>query len=698
MTSTPTPPTSTSLRRKTRFTLLSLSGAILLLTAICYSLIDWYHLRADFQANLASRAQIVGANSAAPLAAGDLPTVQLALESLRSQPDIAAAVITNLEGRQIAQYPAEISPPAGDASREFRAALIDSGRVVGFVTLYSNRDAWQSLLLERLMLSGLLFATLFGLAFVVAGRLQRNLTQPLLKLVRTTGAIVAEGEFERRVEKPSEDEIGELATDINTMLEQIQQREVDISRHREELERTVEERTRKLTAMTEELRRQAYHDSLTDLANRTTFDESLKLAIYRAERYQSSVAVLFLDLDRFKVINDTLGHAIGDKLLIEVGNSLKKNLRQSDLLARFGGDEFAVLSTDISNDEEATEIAHRLIAALDQTFNLEGFELHISTSIGVSLFPRDGDSAEKLLKNADAAMYRAKELGRNRFQFFSAEMNDKAERRMKLELKLREAIKNEAFEVFYQPIWNLALKQVHGVEALLRWHDPEEGNIAPAEFIPLAEECGLISSVDEWVLRRACHQVSEWLAETGFALNLSVNLSPREFIHNDLKDVVTRVLESSQLPPSQLELDISENLLGPSAKEVVNVLEDVQKLGVRIAIDDFGTAYSSFSRLRRLPLNTLKIDGSFIKDIGSGTDGDAVIKTIISLASFMELNVVAEGVELVNQLSFLEKNGCHLVQGYFFAEPVSAAEMGRLLSEGGLESVFSEQYALLKAI
>jgi diguanylate cyclase (GGDEF)-like protein/PAS domain S-box-containing protein len=431
----------------------------------------------------------------------------------------------------------------------------------------------------------------------------------------------------------------------------------------------------------EQIKHLAYHDALTGLPNRLLFKDRLTVALSHAQRDQSHLAVLFLDLDRFKVINDSLGHNIGDQLLQAVAARVASCVRDSDTVARLGGDEFTVLLPRLKRSEDAAPIAQKIIEAIRHPFHLEGREFFTTTSIGISLFPEDGTDAEHLIKNADTAMYQAKELGRDNYQLFNAIVNEKALQRIMLEHGLRKALFNEELEVHYQPIFDLRHSRITGMEALLRWRHPQVGSISPATFIPIAEATGVMIPIGIWALRAACKQAKAW-HDAGFqSLSLAVNLSVTQLQQHDLVQVVRETLEETGLPPRMLELEITESSAMQSPETSVRTLFDLKKLGIRISLDDFGTGHSSLSYLKRFPIDTLKIDQSFVRDINSDPDTAAIVTAIIAMAHSLRLKVIAEGVEFTDQLNFLRAHGCDQMQGYLIKPPVSGEEFLAFIRE-----------------
>jgi diguanylate cyclase (GGDEF)-like protein len=448
-------------------------------------------------------------------------------------------------------------------------------------------------------------------------------------------------------------------------------------RHENHLEELVRQRTAELNHL-------AYHDALTDLPNRILFEDRLTQALILAERNRQPLGMLFLSLDRFKKVHDTLGRAIGDRLLQKVAERLRSNAHKGETVARFEGDEFALLLTQIggTEDEDVVEVIFQINESLKLPFVIDDHELFITVSIGISLYPDDGADAPTLLKNADAALNRAREQGENNYQFYTADMNAKAMKRLTLENSLRRALERSEFEVYYQPVLDINTRKIVGMEALVRWHHPELGLVQPAEFIPLAEDTGMIVPIGEWVLRTACAQNKSWQA-AGFApLSLAVNLSVRQFQQQNLSEVIARILQETGLNAHDLELELTESSIMKNAESAVRTLGELKAMGVKIAIDDFGTGYSSLGYLKRLPIDTLKIDRSFVCDVTTDPDDAALVMAIITLAHNLRLKVIAEGVDSEEQLRFLHLLRCDEWQGYLFSKPLPVEAFEELLSQG----------------
>ena len=426
----------------------------------------------------------------------------------------------------------------------------------------------------------------------------------------------------------------------------------------------------------------AQFDALTSLPNRNLFQDRLTQAMALARRNDWPMAVLFIDLDRFKLVNDTLGHGAGDKLLKEAAERLGSCIRSSDTVGRLGGDEFAAILCELDKTGDAGVVAQKIIDAFRQPFDLEGKETYVTASVGVALYPADSDSAEALVVNADAAMYRAKEEGRNNYQYFTRDMNERALQRVHMEAALRRALEREEFRLYYQPKAELVTGKICGFEALLRWQHPDKGMILPGDFIPVLEETGLIVQVGDWVLRTACVQIKAWQKADLKVPPISVNLSARQFEQKNLKGAVRQILRETKVDPSLIEFEITESLLMNDPEGAARTLHSLSESGVKLSMDDFGTGYSSLGYLKRFPIDTLKIDRTFVRDISTDADDATLTRAIINLAQNLRLKVVAEGVETEAQLAFLCANGCDEMQGYFFARPAAAEDCERMLREG----------------
>ena len=435
-------------------------------------------------------------------------------------------------------------------------------------------------------------------------------------------------------------------------------------------------------SMSLQMTHSAHHDFLTDLPNRLLLNDRLTHAIALASRYRHKLAVLFLDLDSFKHINDSLGHAIGDKLLQAIGERLLSAVRKSDTVSRQGGDEFVVVLSSIARSEDADLSVTKMIAAAIAPYSIDQHDLHVSVSVGISIYPDDGADAEALIQNADNAMYQAKEQGSNNYRFFKEGMNVQAVRRQSLEASLRRAVERHEFVLHYQPKINLKSGQITGVEALIRWNHPERGPIPPAEFIPIAERCGLIVPIGRWVLRQACMQARKWQGAALPQIRMAVNISSVEFRDKNFLENLRATLAETGLDPRHLELELTETVLMQHVESTAFVLGELRALGVHLAVDDFGTGYSSLSYLSQFRIDSLKIDKSFVQEINSGCEDAPIISAVINMGRGLKQRVIAEGVETQEQLTFLQSRGCEEGQGFYFSCPVVAEEFAKLLETG----------------
>ena len=423
----------------------------------------------------------------------------------------------------------------------------------------------------------------------------------------------------------------------------------------------------------------ASHDSLTGLPNRDMFNRLLHATMEAAEQRQSQFALLFIDLDRFKIINDSLGHVAGDALLVEIAARLRNHLRSSDIVARLGGDEFVVILEHAADRRDIEAIAGKLLEAVSASVQLSGLECHTTASIGVAMYPDHGSDVHTLIKNADMAMYRAKEDGKNNFRFFAKTVKMPSIERLTLENCLRQALVRDEFSMHYQPKVDLETGQITGVEALLRWTHPEHGMLPPAHFIPLAEETGLIVPIGRWALQQACAQNMAWQRRGLRPVSMAVNLSPRQFVDGDLLQGIDEALAASGMSPVLLQIEVTESMMMRNVSRAIKVLDAIQSRGIRIAIDDFGTGYSSMSLMKQFPIDTIKIDRSFVRDLADNTEDQAIAQAIISMGRALGMTIVAEGVETIEQQNFLHANGCDEMQGYLFSRPLPPDQLAELL-------------------
>jgi len=583
--------------------------------------------------------------------------------------------------RQIV-VPIKIGTP--DSSKPAVGAVILEYTLIREELLAEERNNMYLVCALGIVVVGLV--TFFGLGIA------KRIARPLQDLKQGAQRVAAQ-DYEARVSITSHDEIGLLGAAFNKMAEDLSVSHSEIVAQKLELESRVAQRTLELHESNAHLREEvgqhklvaeraeylAFYDSLTSLPNRSLFSKILNQAISVGHRNKEQLAVLFVDLDRFKNINDTLGHEAGDQLLKEVGRRMKGCLRVSDTIARLGGDEFVILLLAVHEAADVERVAQKVLAATSKSFVTHGQEFRVTASIGASMYPNDGDDEQSLMKNADIAMYQAKEAGKNHFQFYSEQMNMHSFERLALESSLRRALEHEEFQLHYQPKIDAKTGAIVGVEALLRWLHPELGMVAPSNFIPVAEETGLIVPIGKWVLETACAENVRW-QESGLPhINMAVNLSGRQFSDEGLLGDVKTVLRETGMAPELLELEITESALMHDFGRAIGTLKAFRALGVRLAIDDFGTGYSSLSNLRQFPVDTIKIDGSFVRELSDAGDDQGIVEAIIAMGRALSLTVIAEGVETKPQADFLRARGCDEFQGYYFSRPVTAETIVKLL-------------------
>lgn len=620
-----------------------LGSLFLLIASLVLIAAEYLSLRASLLSDIAVQASIIGANSTAALAFRDRDAASETLAALRVSDHIERAVIVDRHYSIQAAYErnsqaqAENGPGAVFDAHEFFPEGISGERKERFTAghLYLVRP-----IADQNRLLGYIF-------------IQARLRPLYERLVAFLGAVL--------IALPVFGALGFALVVVGRLRGQVSRAQ-------------------------QKLYRLAYVDPVTQLPNRNVFNQRLQQSLARLHRQPGRLGLLFLDLDNFKFINDTFGHPAGDRLLHEVTRRLSGQLRESDLLCRLGGDEFAVILEDIGGQWAAADTARRLLDILAPPFRIENRDIYVSTSIGIGLYPEDGTDMRSLLKNADSAMYHAKEQGRNNFQFFSEELNRRTRRRLELETDLRRALEREEFRLLYQPIVDLKTQAVTAVEALIRWQSPE-GLVGPGEFIPVAEETGLILPIGQWVLREASGQLVAWHRSGLEGLSVTVNLSGRQFRDAGLGRQVAAILADTGVPPEFLWLEITETTL--MAESALGNLDELTRLGVRFAVDDFGTGYSSLSYLKKLPIGKLKIDRSFIRDIPEDADDMAITEAILAMARSLRLETVAEGAETAEQMEFLRGHGCDAVQGFYISRPVEAEEIERLVRGGEARSRFA---------
>lgn len=543
--------------------------------------------------------------------------------------------------------------------------LVDT-HVVGYVRMISTMDS-INIQIDALLNRGLMYILI---AIITGGAIGwfivRNLTHQLNVLL-LAAIQVAKGNYEIQLPTfKNNDDISNMGRAFSLMID-------SIHKHISELSSEIMKR-KEIEAV---LDYKANYDSLTHLPNRVLFLDRLDHAIDNAKRQNKQMAVMLIDLDRFKEINDSLGHEIGDKLLILVSKMMRESLRETDTVSRLGGDEFMIILEDIEQLEVVGQVASNIISILQSPLDIDEHRLYISCSIGICIYPLNGEDAQSLMRNADSAMYKAKDEGRNTYQYYTQELTDKALRRVSLESNLRRGIKKEEFVVYFQPKVHGITDELIGMEALVRWQDPTLGMISPAEFIPLAEETGLIIAIDQLVMKQAISQIVQWRNEGLNPGILSLNLAMKQLWKQDFFETIRTLLEESGCQPQWIELEITEGEIMKNPTKAIGILKQLSSYGIRLAIDDFGTGYSSLAYLKRLPVDILKIDQSFVRDIPHDEEDVAIVLAVIALANSMNLEVIAEGVETIEQKNLLVENGCPHIQGYFYSRPISSTDMSQ---------------------
>jgi diguanylate cyclase len=678
-----------SIRRKLMALIMATCGVILLATTVVFVIKETSALISEQRKNLASLADILGKNVSAALTFNDPQSALDTMNSLSVKSDILAAYVLKADTTVFSRYLApgvkkdtlpfeQLGPDATPVTcnnllRQIKSdnnrlvqlfdkvnlvspVLLDN-QTIGTVVLFADMRELRTRLVGTLLATLLILGLAAVAAYLLSMRLQGIISDPILELADTMRQVSETKDFALRVNKPGNDEIGRLYDGFNEMLQEIEERNLVLRQRQEHLQEL------------------AHFDTLTRLPNRVLFHDRLQQSMNLSLRTNQIIAVMFLDLDRFKDINDTLGHRIGDLLLQQVADRMGLVLRDCDTVARLGGDEFTIFTQDIKTDRNACRVAQKLLDLFEIPYNLEGQQVYVTCSIGLTLFPADGNSMDELLMNADIAMYHAKADGKNTYRLYASEMNQQASERVALQTDLRKALDLDQLYLQYQPKFDANSSRIIGVEALLRWQHPERGLIPPTRFIPLAEESGNIIGITEWVLKTACHQAKLWYDAGYENISVAVNLSAYSLKRNNAPAMVQQTLEETGLPAHLLELELTESMLIENDQQAEETLLALKLLGVNISIDDFGTGYSSLSYLHRFPIDALKIDRSFIWNMHRSENDMAIVVAIIAMGHGLKLQVIAEGVETDEQLSALKQYGCETIQGYLMGRPVGAEEV-----------------------
>lgn len=667
-----------SLRGKLTFIITLTSCLVLILTFIAIIVLQWISLRNDLLQDTQVLSRGIGENCAAAMIFNDQQAATLALEPLSATPHIVGARLFNKKQEVFAEFYQDL---ARDSSVDplktaiilrqghtFSSTYLDvfepviyQGEMLGQLMIRVDLAKENNILIHYVWIGLAVFFLYSLLAFLLANSFQRLISEPIKSLALSMRTISQEKNYSHRVQNGSQDELGSLFDSFNEMLSEIEIRDQELLDSKVHLEH------------------QAHHDPLTKLANRLLFHARLEHSLARAKRVKSRLAVLYIDLDRFKNINDSLGHDFGDKVLCAVSERMKSLVREADTLARLGGDEFVIVLEQLRRNDDVGRYVEKLLRELAQTIKISDQKLHVTASIGISLYPDNADDVDSLMQTADIAMYQAKNKGSNLYQFYSADMNSNTRESLLLENQLRSALKNKQLTLYYQPQIELKTGHLIGFEALIRWNHPDLGVVSPLDFIPLAEASGLIVPIGEWVLYTACKQMKKIQEQWQLPLRMAVNISPRQFLHPSLVQTVAEVLYRTKLKPGSLELEITESMVMGNVEQSIGKMNEFNKMGVELAIDDFGTGYSSLEYLKKFPISKLKIDQSFVRELGVDANDTAIVNSVIALSKSMGLEVIAEGIETIEQLDLLKEEGCDQGQGYLFSKPLPETALPSLL-------------------
>ena len=658
------------------------SGIVIFLAGVLLLALQAYLSGMALLEQARTEAAVVGNNISAAIIFKDHASAKEILGTLKAFDDVAHASVFDAEQNifsdyaKAAQHDMRTDTQGGLRGNAYDFSLhrlrvshpIDyEGKAIGTVHIDTDlastyrRIGWYALSISLIMLACL------TIAHMVLRRLQQFVTAPLHALAQTSTAISEQGDVSLRATVDASEDLGMLAKAFNAMLDRIEKREI-------ELECEIEERKR----VEVKLDRLAHFDSVTGLHNRYFFHDRLGSAIAQAQALHQRIFVMFLDLDNFKAVNDTLGHDVGDELLRVVAQRLRDAVPSGDTVARLGGDEFAIILENVADGVTGETVAKRCIDALSRMVRINGNEIYISGSIGLSSCPDDAVDINALLKFADTAMYYAKNAGKNTYRVFNSSMQGEAQKRFAMNGNLRRALERDQFVLQYQPQIDLVTGQIFGVEALIRWAHPDLGLISPMEFIPLAEETGLIVPIGAWVLKSACLQLKAWHDEGYTQLHMAVNLSARQLAEDTFVESVLDIVRTTGANPRMLELELTESMLMDAGEAFIAKLDTLRQAGIMLAIDDFGTGYSSMSYLKRFPINTIKVDRSFVRDLPDSAQDKAITKAIISMAHSLQMRVIAEGIETDRQEVVLSADGCNSGQGYLYSPPVNADEISKL--------------------
>ena len=664
--------------KKLRFMAISVAVIAVFMSMISVLMYQYYSEKNILKNQAETFSKILADNIAPAILFEDLDNITQTLKSLKYQENIIQVHVMDKEWKVMQSYMQDgiaLKNTKIIASLKSKKFLWRDNKLftivpiavdtewIGSLIVVSSFNQYNAKLLKELWLILIIVILSIWFTLKFTGSLNRAILFPISDLNENINNILETQNLTNHVTVFNNDEIGKLGKNFNLMINELSNMQNQLIDQKDIAEY------------------KAHHDGLTLLPNRSSFTERLNQVISRAKRNKEYFAVFFMDLDHFKQINDSMGHDAGDEVLKIFAERIKYAIRTEDIVARMGGDEFTVILENLNSVQSPTIVAEKILKVMQEPLEVNGQQLYLTTSIGITIYPDDGNDTLTLIKNADAAMYKAKNDGRNKYQFYNVEMTDIAYARVILETQLREAIKKEEFVVYFQPQINIVTNELIGMEALIRWNHPHKGILSPDYFLPLAKETGLIVAIDRWVMKTAMHQMREWHdigLTTGY---LSLNLSVGHLIRKDFIVQFKELLKESACEEKHIQVEITEDEVMEDPEYAVTVLQQMNNMGISLAIDDFGTGYSSLSYLKRLPIDTIKIDRSFIDDIPFDEDDVAITKAIIALCDSLNLKVIAEGVENKEQKDFLLENGCHNIQGYLYAMPMPAEVMKNFLRD-----------------
>lgn len=672
-----------TLRGKVQIVILATTTLVLLLLFVVQAVLQYLDLRHSTLQEGRLLAEVVSERSAAALRADDPVAAKDVLARFSAESKITCGQIFDHNDELFASYGQDLNSDyhqqfrqdtTADYHHQFyfdhmcmhRPILADGARL-GTLIIQTSLVDMKASMVRFTTTWGVTIFIAWLVSFLLSRKFRDVISEPVEKLAGAMKTVSEKQSYGLRIDTDGSDELSQLTDRFNEMLEQIELRDSELIQHRDRMDHL------------------AHHDSLTGLPNRLLFNDRLKQAIQRAERARRPLALVFIDLDRFKNINDTLGHDVGDIVLIETASRLEQSLRRSDTIARLGGDEFVIILEEFESRESVNQIAGKIIDELSQEFHIMQHRLYVTASLGISFYPEHGIDLTTLKRCADIAMFKAKELGRDNYQFYAPGMEARSRDLLTLENDLREALGKNQLQIFFQPQVSMKTGRVCAAEALLRWQHPVRGMILPSEFVPLAEETGLIVDLGEWALRESCRMVSAWLAAGIGPIRCAVNVSPRQFRQPGLLDTVGTVLDETGLPPHLLELEVTERVLTDNIEEVIEKMTQLRQLGLTLAIDDFGSGFSSLSYLKYFPISKLKIDMSFIRDIHHDKYDLAIAASVASLARIMDLEALAEGVENRAQESALLGLGMEWAQGFYYQRPMACEQFETFLRQADID-------------